>query len=183
MMKPSQNEMKKSSITFNKLFNDGKYLESRRLLERMLKKYPNEHWLLINSALVNLELKKLKDALNFAKAAYKIEPNDPIVIEGYARVLIQNNNFKRATDLLEQIISSGLHKLISNPYSESKKWAKSLFIDSHYTLAMGYIKLGLFKEAKEKINEHLRMRKRGLFSIYYKKDIIKKSKEIEKLVL
>ncbi|MBA3987483.1 MAG: hypothetical protein H0X63_13140, partial [Flavobacteriales bacterium] len=119
-------------------------------------------------------------ALEFSKKAYKIESQDPLVIDYHAQILNSNNKTEEAINLWKQILSSTIDDIAYGDFGEGLSWAKSLVNDVNYKIGLSYFQMNDLRSAHEYLKKHLEMRKRGIYSLYSKKNVEKKLKEIEK---
>lgn len=159
------------SETLNELMIQGNWDSARTLLEQYSKEEPNNHWILINTAIVHYETGQYTKALKLAQKAFKIEPNDPMVIDYYGIILFSNNKVSDAIEIWKKILDYSFDEIAFGQFGEGKKWAKSLITDLHYKLGTAYRKLNDTKQARKFLTQHLKSRTRGVASLYNKQDV------------
>lgn len=127
-----------------------------------------------NSSLssVYYELRNYPVALKYAKKAFELNPNSPLVLWDYAGVLYMLDQEKKAIEFWEKIISLDDNEIAFELTTEGIKWAKSLKCDSYYRVGQAHYYLEDDNLAKKFLQLHLEKRKRGIKSRYKKSEVI-----------
>jgi len=165
---------KEFSAKLNALFGYEKWEEAIIILEKEIKKYPEEYFLHTSLAKTYFNLKIYDKAYDSALKAMAIEPNDPLVIYDYACTLYSLGKYIDATVELNKIVDQNIKDILNSKFGEGVKWVKSLINDSRFRMALCYIELGKIAIALELINKHLQHRQRGIYSDFTKKQVLKK---------
>ena len=152
-----------------------------KFLEPYVDKYPDVYYINceISGAYASVGDSK---ALIYVQKAYDVEPNDYYVLDKYSFALFLNDRYDEAVAICNRIKKDGLQKIIDNEHSEGIKWSKSIYIDNFYVLAICLLELEDYKNALDAINEHLKFRRRGIYSGFNKRDVLKCKEEIVELL-
>jgi len=162
------------SDKLNALFDDNKWQEAKSLLEKEVKKYPEEYFLITSLAKVCYNLKLYKESLKHSVKAMELEPNDVLVIYDYGCALASLDKNSEAIEQWERIIKKDIDEIAYGDFGEGLRWAKSIVNDSRYRMAISALELGNLERAKELIKEHLENRKRGIYSDFTRKQVLEK---------
>lgn len=164
--------MKKISEIIGDYFKMGKWAEAKSLLEKEMIRYPTEYWLHSTLSEVHSELGDYEKAFFYARKSYEFAPNDFLVISNYAYALSHVDGKQGdAVKLYKKIIKTDLNIIAYNEHNEGMKWAKSLVNDSRVRLAEIYASMNDFTKELLYLKAHLLNRKRGISSIFSKKEI------------
>ncbi len=169
---------KEFSDKLNAFFNDDEWQKAKELLEKEVKKYPSEYFLITSLSKVCYNLKLYEDSLKYSFEAMKIEPNDVLVIYDYGCTLSALDRNNEAIEQLNKIIDKDIDEIAYGDFGEGLRWAKSVKNDARYRKAICSLEIGNKTEAVELIKEHLLNRRRGIYSDFTKKQIVKKQKTI-----
>ena len=174
-------ENAKFQAKLNYLKENFKWKQVIKILEPYIEKYPEEYYIYgeLSSA---YEFVDEKQTIIYAQKAYDIEPNDYYVLDKYSFALFLNDRYDEAVAICKRIKEDGLQKIIDNEHSEGIKWSKSIYIDNFYVLAICLLELEDYKNALDAINEHLQYRRRGIYSGFNKRHVLKTKEEIVKLL-
>ena len=152
-----------------------------KFLEPYVDKYPDIYY--INCEICGAyESVGDSKALIYVQKAYDIEPNDYYVLYKYSLALYLNDRYDEAIAICNRIKEDGLQKIIDNEHSEGIRWSKSIYTDNLYVLAISLLELEDYKNALDAINEHLKYRRRGIYSDFKKRYVLKFKEEIVKLL-
>lgn len=163
---------------FHSLYENEKWEKAKKILLELLNKEPKNFYLLTSLSSVTYELRDYEEALGYAKKAYKIYPESPLVLWDYAAVLYTLNKDKKARKKWEIIIDYGEEK-VAKITKEGLRWARRIVNDSRFRLGQSYFYEGNDLKSKTYFEEYLENRKRGITSLYKKKRVAKYLKEIE----
>ena len=97
-----------------------------RYLKVVCKHYPQEYYL---KTLLSEYCKSIGDkagCLNYATAAFEIEPNDPLVMYDHAVALMVNGLFNDSLLQFEKIAALGIDYIAFSEHGEGVRWAKKL---------------------------------------------------------
>ncbi len=166
-------------MQLNDYYNDQEYKKVIRLGESMLHKYNDDHYLLTVVGSSYNEIGKHQQALKYSKKAYESDCKCPLVLWDYACALDLSGSTEKAIQLWKKLVSIGVNGIVNNECGEGVKWAKSTVLDSLFRIARCYAYLNDSKNAKYYYTKHLKMRKRGLPSLYSLKEVNNDVKELE----
>lgn len=155
-----------------KYFDEDNWVKARELLLIELKKNKDDAWLLTRLSTTYYEQYDYKKALEISIRAFAILPSDPLVIWDYAGALSMLGEDKQAINFYKMIVRMDLNKIAFFETGNGLRWAKSIVNDSRFRIGLCFLDLKNQKQAKKWIEEHLKNRKKGLPSLYSKKEII-----------
>jgi tetratricopeptide (TPR) repeat protein len=124
------------------------------------------------------ELREYENAGYYGQKAYKLNPKSPLAIWDYAGALIMLKQEKKAIKLLLKLQSMNDGLTLYGFADPDRKWMRSLKRDSNFLIGKAYYTICKDDLSKEYLQKYLDQSKRGLRSIYSKKQVIK---YIEKL--
>lgn len=133
----------------------------------------NDPWILTNISSSYYELKKYATALSYSELALKITPMDPLVRWDYAGALIANDRTEEAVKVWKSIINRGINNIAYKDCKEGLRWAKSLYNDCYYRIGHAYYLLDYYKSSIYYLKKHLKLRQRGIPSLYKKTLVLK----------
>lgn len=172
------NKEAKFSKTLSLHLMQNKYNEAKIMIEGEMRNNRNDPWLISNYAIVLYELRDYKKALMYSSKAIKSEKNDPLFLNYHAVILNANNRENDAAKIWKYLLNRDIRKLAFEDCQEGILWVKSLQNDIRFSLALLYKSINNFKLAKKYIQEHLKYRTRGQFSLHTKKDAVKMLNEL-----
>jgi tetratricopeptide (TPR) repeat protein len=176
-MQTEYQHKKEVSKLLNNYFSNDELDSAKKLIKKELKNYPNDHFLLTSLGNVYYELFEYNKAIEYTQEAIEIAPSCPLAINNHAVVLFMHEKYEQAIDLWQKILEK---KLYSKECTEGKRITKSLLNDTRVRLADAYQGKGNIEKAIFYYKEHLDNRKKGVFSNFTKKEIIK---EVDNLFL
>ena len=136
-------------------------------------------WLYSTLSSCYYELKDYKKALFYAKKAYKLKPNSPLVLWDYASVLIMLKKEKKGIALLMLIQDMDEDLTMYGFPAPNIGWMRSIKNDANFLIGKAYYTIREDDSVKEFLLKHLSNRKRGRKSIYPKKLILKYLKKLD----
>ncbi len=148
--------------------------KAEQLLLGLLEKDPDDHWVLTKLASTYYEEYNYKKALKYSEKALKIAPSCPLVNWDYACALDMMNRKKEAIKIWKKLLNRKLEDIAFGECGEGIRWSKSLLNDCRYRIGVSYLEMGKNAYALKYLNEHIKNRKRGLPSLYSKKEVLKK---------
>ena len=94
-------------------------------LKKKCKEYPKEYWL--KTCLAEYLYRQGKaESLHYAEEAYKMAPNDMLVVYNYSAALQLNGKCKDAAEMLNTIIHKDINAIAYSEHGEGLRWARSL---------------------------------------------------------
>lgn len=169
---------KKISKKLSSYLLQSKYSEAKKMLLRELKNNKNDLWLNSNFAIVLYELRDYKKALKFSDKVIKKNNRDPLFLNYHAVILKANGKFNLAIQIWESLLNRDVKQMAFIDCQEGVLWIKSLLNDIRFNLSCTYKDLNNYFLAKKYALQHLKHRKRGQFSLYKKKEVLKLYNEI-----
>lgn len=161
-------------------YHNKNYNEAIMLLNDILvKERKGSFWLYSRLSSCYYELRDYEQALFYAKKAYRLKKDSPLVLWDYAGALIMLKKERKAIALLERIQNMS-NNLTEYGFSKPDiRWMKSLKNDANFLIGKAYYTICEDELAKEFLLKHLSNRKRGRKSIYPKKLIVKYLKKLD----
>lgn len=136
-------------------------------------------WLYSRLSSCYYELRDYDTALVYAKKAYKLKPNSPLVLWDYAGVLIMLKKEKRGIKLLQRIQSMD-DDLRNYGFADADiKWMQSLKNDANFLIGKAYYIIYEDSLAKDFLLKHLSGREAGRKSIYSKNKALSYLKKLD----
>ena len=152
--------------------------QTRALIRNVLKREPDNHWLLTRLGSTYYEQKQYKRALHYTLKAFALAPQCPLVLWDYAGCLEMLNQSKEAMAIYRRLIRRDVHRLANGDCGEGVAWARGLVADCHYRMAHCYRDQGNKKQARVSYQQHLALRGSGCRSIYRNNEV---KKELQQL--
>lgn len=130
----------------------------------------NDHISLINNGLKLYDVFKYQESLPYLKKAYKLAPRCLSAMYNYANVLHMLGKDEQAYDVILEIIDTSPEK--AKRECEHISHARGLIVDAHFL--MFYVLIygqGYNKEAFDYAEKHLKLRTRGVKSVWTKRQV------------
>jgi tetratricopeptide (TPR) repeat protein len=177
----SELEIKTNSLIklFHEYSKNGKWDDALKAILEVLSIEPDNPYNLTLVSSCYYELRDYKTALKFAEKAYSLHHMDPLIRWDYAGALDANGFENDAIKMWKMIIRRGIYNIGSVDCTEGMRWARSLYNDCFYRIALSYLKLANYKKSNEYFKKHLELRKRGILSIYKKSLVLRQLKIAE----
>ena len=144
----------------------GDWAYARQLIKRELQHTPGDHWLLTRLSLTYYEQNQYKKSLQYSLEALQIAPYCPLAVWDYAGTLDMLKRRTKALQVYRWLISWGDERIAYGECGEGIRSARSLIVDC-------YCRIGRIHEDRKEqskalmaYKQHLRRRKRGVWSIY-----------------
>ena len=149
-------------------------------LDNASKTYANDAFALSELAenYYSCEVQEFDKAFKCALRSYKLSPDDPFICYRYGCSLYYKDNYSKAIDIFQIILNSAVEDITSESCSEGKNYALSLLNDTRFMLGVVYLDMGAPTMAEQWLKEHLRNRKRGIFSDFSRKQVLQILEEI-----
>lgn len=148
----------------NKLDKADKYLfenklsQSRIILKSILKRHPDDHWLLSRVGCTYYEEMNYSKALQYSLKAVKISPRCPLVLWDYAGVLDMLGRKSEAIKIWKSLVKRGIESIANGECGEGLVRARALVNDCNYRIGNSYIKLGRKSLGLKYIQMHIHNR-------------------------
>lgn len=97
-----------------------------RYLKTVCRHYPKEYYLQIILSESCKKTDEKKGCLLYARMAFELEPNDPLVIYKYADALRVNGYLENALQQFEELAAMGIDYMAYSEHGEGMRWAKTL---------------------------------------------------------
>lgn len=146
----------------------------------LLKEGKGSFWIYSRLSSCYYELMDYDKALFYAKKAYRLNPNSPLVLWDYAGALTMLKKEKKAIELLKRIQNMSDDLTIYGFTDSDIKWMQSLKNDANFLIGKAYYTICEDILAEEFLSNYLSNKKRGMKSIYTKKKALQYLKEISK---
>ena len=147
-----------------------KWLEARRLIQRLLEDQPDDHFLLSRLALTHYEQRKYGRALKIEHRALALAPHCPLVLWGLAGTHHMLGQLDEASRIYQRLIRRGSLRLGRGRCGEGVRDARRLVADCWFRLGQLREREGQPRRAKSAYRKHLRLRAAG-GSIYDAADV------------
>lgn len=157
---------------FYQKYDNSKYAEAIQLLEMIMHNEKKiSFWYYSRLSSSYYELRDYKNAVKYAQIAYKMKPTSPLVLWDYAGVLIMVKKENRAIKLLLKLQDIEDDFTIYKFERPQKKWMQSLKNDANFQIGRAYYIIRENQLAKEYFLKYLSHRKKGLKTLYSKKQV------------
>jgi len=165
---------------FYEEYHDDEYKNAILCLKKISKKEKHKSfWIYSRLSSCYYELKDYSKALRYAKTAFKLMPNSPLVLWDYAGPEIMLNKELKGIKLLK-IIQNMEDDLTIYGFPDSNlKWMRKLKNDCNYLIGYAYYRICEDDFALKYFNLYLDGREMKIGSIYRKKDANKYLKKIQ----
>lgn len=154
------------SKEIEKLIAAENWKDARKLIRAVLRKEPEDHWLLTRLGLTYYEEHNYEKALFYSGQALELAPNCPLVSWDYAGALVMLGRTKEAVAIYKNLVKRGIEGIAYGDCGEGLAWARGLVADCLYRLAKCYDELRQYKNSLDCYNQHIRLRGPGCRSIY-----------------
>ncbi len=154
------------SKTIERLLDEEKWSEARKVIRQCLREEPDSHWLLTRLGLTYYEERKYKKALECEERALAIAPRCPLVLWDYAGSLQMLERYEEAIQVYRGLIRRGVQRIAHGECGEGLAWARGLVADCWYRLGQSYDHLGDRHAGLKALEKHLDLRGPGCRSIY-----------------
>jgi len=161
-----------------KYIEEENWQKARSEIHKRLKTDKDHHWLITRLGLTYYEERKYQKSLEYAEKAIVLAPDCPLVLWDYAGTLDMLGRKREAIKVYQKIIKKGINEIAFGKCGEGIRWAKSIFADSLYRLALINSYQGHKRKAIEYFELHFSSRGKGIPSIYKLNDVKKDYKKL-----
>ena len=145
--------------------NASNYKEARQLILKTLLGYPKDSWLLDRLSLCYYQEDDYNSALVYAEQALLIDPDDPLILWDHGAALEMLARYDEAIISYERILDMDIEYIAYGDYGEGLRWAKSLYNDTRFAIALCFKEIGEFEKAISFMETHIANRQRGMPSV------------------
>lgn len=145
----------------------------------LIKEKKGTFWVYSRLSSCYYELIDYEKALFYAKKAYELNPNSPLVLWDYAGVLIMIKKEKKAIELLKRIQYMSDDLTMHGFVDPDVKWMQSLKNDANFLIGKAYYTICEDVLAKDFLLKYLSNRKQGAKSIYIMEKALSYLKKID----
>jgi tetratricopeptide (TPR) repeat protein len=157
---------RKYSTLINDLFMKEEWIEARKIILKLLRSEPNDHFLFTRLSTTYFEEKKYKKALEYVQKALRISPHCPLVLWDYAGTLDMLGRSKDALKVYKSLLKMGVSRLGYGEDGEGVRYARTMINDCRYRIGLLYASMGKFYLSSKYIKLHIATRSRNCLSIY-----------------
>ena|ERR1022692_4267473 len=150
--------MKDLSTKINELFEKEQWAQARKLIQEEFRESPGEHWLLDRLSVTYYEEKDYGKALVFAKKAYELAPDCPLVLWDLAGTYSALGQTQDAINTYAALIRMYPAKFRDDDCGEGAEWGSSLLLDCFFRIAVCFQKLGTDDLAKVFFEKYIQLR-------------------------
>ena len=118
------------------------------------KKSPKDYWLLAKRSYINFERGNYNESLKEAEKAYKLAPDNPVIMWVYGRALYITRKTDKSLAIFKKIIRKN-PKRIAESLGWTKNKAQDLINTCRFEIAHCYIQLNRLKLAERLLERHL----------------------------
>lgn len=162
----------------NQLFQEEKWTDARKLLERELEKNPASHWLLTQLGVTLYEQRKYRDALEMFLASLRIVDDCPLTLWNLAGAMDALGNHAKAIKIYTWLVESK-RTAKDDPCWESNQWTDSLKADCAYRLGVCFEHLGKKEQAEECYRHYLNLLATGIEGQYSVEDVLDRIRSLQ----
>ncbi len=171
-----------------KLIQEERWVDARRVIEELLNKDHEDHWLLARLSTTYYEMGDYEKALELADKALQIAPDCPLALWDRAGALDMLCREREALDVYENLLSRGLESIAEEECGEGEEWAAGLMADCVFRIATIAQDIGDKERAVRIYHNFLGMLDSGAQGIYSLEEAIEriraltpKAKRLDKL--
>jgi tetratricopeptide (TPR) repeat protein len=157
----------------DKLFEQEKWKEARKVILAELEKDPESHWLLTRLAATHYEERDYQAAIEWGMKAFERAPRCPLVLWDLAGALQMSGEDERALAIYEGLLKRGIKRIAEDECGEGRAWATALLTDCLFRMGESFIAVGRTKAAQAAFQRYLVLRGRGAESIYSAEEAVK----------
>lgn len=166
------------------LIGESAWESAQGVIEKQLRKAPDDHWLWSRLSGVKYERHDYQGALDAAEKALTIVPDCPLALWGRAGALDMLGRTKEAGKIYIQLTRRGLAELSdpdedANECWEGADWTRGLVVDCIFRTADCLAKIGKRVEAVEWYNHFLNLLDFGMQGIYSRADATARLKKLD----
>ncbi len=165
------------------LIGERAWESAQGVVEKQLRKEPDDHWLWARLSGVKYERRDYQGALDAAEKALTIVPDCPLALWSRAGALDMLGRTKEAGKIYIQLTRRGLAELSdpdedANECWEGADWTRGLVVDCMFRTADCLAKIGKRDEAVEWYNHFLNLLDFGMQGIYSRADATARLKKL-----
>ncbi len=153
--------------------------QGRKILLRLLKSEPDDHWLLSRISSCYYEERNYRKALVYSTEAIKFAPSCPLALMDHAACLDMLGRGKEAIEIWRRLLRKGKRKIAVGECGEGIRSAKEIVNSCRYRLGVAYADLGRRDLAIRYLKLHLKFRQRGIPCPQTKREVKARLKRIE----
>ena len=159
--------------TLDSLKSQKNWYELRDFLQEKAELYPDDYFILSQLSHAYGKLDDDRKELYYSQQTLELVPDDNQLIYNHALALQHNGMISEAISYLDMILAKSIDEIAYGEYGGGKKDAISLYNDALYAKGVCHTVLGNYKEALYYVQSHLSNRRRGLFSYYWRRDVLR----------
>lgn len=142
------------------------WLRARKLIQAVLKRSPEDHWLLARLALTHYEEREYATALRHALKAAGIAPHCLLVLWEVAGAMDMLEQSSAALRAYRKLTRKSLDGLAHGPCGEGLAWARGLIADVYFRVGQIHERLGRRRRALRAFEQARSWRKKQASCIY-----------------
>jgi tetratricopeptide (TPR) repeat protein len=155
----------------DRFMDEGRLARAKSLIQRELKKRPDDFYWLACLAFIYCEGGARNSALTTIRKALALAPREPLVMFYHAYILRSLSRHAEAMDVLRRILRKGERRIGRVETREGIRWARSLMNDCRFEMALSLVATKDFQAADRWLKLYLKGRKPGIYSWYEAEEV------------
>ncbi|NMO18566.1 tetratricopeptide repeat protein [Pyxidicoccus fallax] len=164
-------ERRRVSRQVERHFSKQEWKEAERFLREVLRRCPEDHWLISQLAEAVYEQRRYRGALQLQRKAYGLAPRCPMVRFGLATAAAACGETRQARRLFQLLTRTRPETLATGECGEGLRWARGLIADAQYRLGRLAEDEGRKAEARRRYQKYLQLVERPALSIESRRNV------------
>ena len=165
----------------DRMKNEGEWNGLVDLLMPVCQRYKMEYYFFYEISRAYYQLRNFSEALKYADAAYDIEKHDVIVLYARGMALHGCERHAEALDMFDRILRKNAKRTAYGIHGEGM-WTFATFNDARYMKSVCFMEMGDYIRARRYIKLHLTKRRRGMYSGFSKRQVLKRYNKLLDLI-
>ncbi|MCP3143842.1 tetratricopeptide repeat protein [Pyxidicoccus xibeiensis] len=150
-------ERRRISQRVERYFAKEQWAEVETFLREVLRRCPEDHWLLTQLAEAVYAQRRYRGALQLQRKAYGLAPKCPLVRFGLATAAAACGETRQARRLFQLLARMRPETLATGECGEGLRWSRGLIADAHYRLGRLAEDEGRKAEARRRYQRYLEL--------------------------
>jgi predicted Zn-dependent protease len=158
-------EMRRIQARFDKVFDREDWVTAEQVLRPVLKRSPEDHWVLLRLGDAVYEQRRYREALALFQRARALAPRCPAVRFSLALAAAACGDTRTARRIYQSFTRLNPETVADRPCWEGLRWARGLIADAHFLLGKLDEEAGAKARARRRYQQYLRAMERPAVSI------------------
>ncbi len=165
----------------DRMKNEGAWNDLVDLLTPVCQRYKMEYYFFEEISRAYYQLKEFSESLKYADAAYDIEKHDVLVLFARGMALHGCERHAEALDMFDRILRKNAKRTAYGIHGEGIG-TFATFNDARYMKGVCFMEMGDYIRARRYIKLHLTKRRRGMYSDFPKRQVLKRYNKLLELI-